>query len=277
MQSKFSTKKRFNFEQLENRLVMAGNVEVGYSGSGSTKDLVITGDASANEVEVYQPSTLDAFVVRGRNNTRINGVNNGSFSFNIYNYTDDIQVNMNGGHDKLIMRGADSGFGDLDVWNDLNINMGSGNDRVELRYVETGGDGQTGSSITIDTGTGTDYVKLRYIDVQDDLIIRNSTVSQASRPEVQIDLYDTYVGDNLDVDLYNSVGLVNMRDVNARDLYVDLYGANDKLNLKRTRARTSHSLDGGDGTDTLNLYNNPTSFKTRTSFKAPTSLDTWYS
>lgn len=276
MKNRLRKGRMLNLESLESRLALAGNVTVGYEGTGNFKDLVITGDNLSNELEIVPNSTIDNFIIRGLNNTKINNVNNGTFRFNIYNFTDDMRIYLKGGNDKLYMAGADSDIGDLDVWNDLEIFGGTGSDRIELRYVETGGGGTTDSDIYIDTGTGADFVKGRYIDVQDDFRIVNSTDSQSAGVKARADLYDTYVGDDLDIDFYNTVGIVNLKSVSAKDLTVDLHGQDDKLNVKSSRARSTYRFNGGAGNDDLNLYSNTTSFVAQ-EFKTPTRQDTWYS
>ncbi len=260
----------FGVERLERRLPLAGNVKVAYDGTGATRDIVITGDSSANHIEIYQPTTLDQFVVKGFNNTRVNGVLNGSFRFDIVDdYTDDFRVSLYGGADRLVIRGANSDVGDFDAWDDLVISMGTGNDYLELRYVEVGG------NLVVDTGTGADFFKTNYVRVYGDFTATNSTLVQSAQPKVRFDLYNTYVSDDLDIDLQHSIGVVNMRGVNVNDMFVTLRSGNDKLNIKSSRARSTHLLDGGSGIDSLNLFRNFTVF-TGTDFKSPTRSDIWY-
>lgn len=276
MKPRKSVSNRIGIESLEQRVALAGNVSISFSGSGSSRDLVITGDNSGNDIEIYSTGVLDQFVIKGRNNTKINNVNNGTFRLDNFDFEDDIVIDLKGGNDVLSIRGADSGFGDFDAWNDLNISTGSGNDKIELKYVQTGGHGINGSDLLIDTGTGADTVILRNVDVQDDLRINNSTSSQSMSTKVRVDLYDTYVGDTLEIKLNYSKGVVNMTAMNAAEFDVDLFGGDDKLNIKRSRARSKFRLDGGSDNDDLNLYNNSTSFS-GISFKTPTKKDTWYS
>lgn len=276
MKVRNSARLRAEVESLEQRIAMAGNVSVSFSGIGSSRDLVIIGDNSANDFEIVSTGVIDKFVIKGRNNTKINGNLNGSFFFDNYNFSDDIVIDLKGGNDILSMRGADSGFGDLDAWNDLDIRMGDGNDKLELKFVQAGGQGLLDSDILINTGKGADTVTIRSVDVQDDLRVVNDNSSQSSSTKVRADLYDSYVSGTLEVDFYYSTGVVNMTGINTGVLDVELHSGNDRLNVKRSRARGSFRLDGGSGTDDLNFYSNSTSFS-GVDFKTATRYNTWYS
>src|SRR5262245_51098757 len=91
---------RIGFESLEGRLMMAGNVAVNVTGG----DLLLTGDNLGNLVEIRQVQLNDSpipgrFLVRGINGTTINGQASQVFQ----NVTDDFQINLNGGNDRITL------------------------------------------------------------------------------------------------------------------------------------------------------------------------------
>lgn len=141
-----------NFEQLERREVMAGNVTIKFQGG----NLFITGDNNSKSIEIRQPA-LDVYEVVGQfaagSDTKINGVAGGKFTFNLYDarFARDIVVAMNGGHDRFAIYGSAGEFSDIDAKRSLKISMGSGDDPISLFHVET----QTGG-VTVDMGAGAD-------------------------------------------------------------------------------------------------------------------------
>jgi hypothetical protein len=256
-------------ERLEDRSMMAGNVTVKITAG----DVVITGDGNSNDIEISQPS-LDRFKVTGRTSngalTKINGVSNRSFFYNLTSFNDDIIINMNGGNDRIFVHGYDSGFGDLDAHDDLLINMGTGNDVVTLRYVEA----QAGD-VSVDLGTGSDTLSASYVDAADDFIVKNSATSR-SRLLVKANLDNIFAGDEINVDLRFSLDRINITNSDADYLFAKLWSGDDKLNIKRTSSSVGSALDGGDGNDDLNLYLNDNTFS-RTAFKSPTFNNIMYS
>lgn len=265
---------KISLESLEERAVLAGNVLVQFL-SG---DLVITGDGSSNDIEIRSTGTIDEFKITGIGTT-ING-RSGPFVFDNFDFTGDIRVKMKGGNDRVLMHGADSGFGDLDAWDDLSINMGEGDDKLYLKYIQTGGNGGTEQDVLIDLGRGNNYMRADFLDVADDLRISTPDLSPiSSTTTTKLDLRNLTVEDQVDIDLQWSIGVANLNRVTCDEMLIDLYGQNDKLSVLNSTARVV-DLDGGSGTDDLNLSGNSSSIHNaanRVSFKSPTAQSIFYS
>lgn len=137
---------------LEARALLSGNVNVKWVSSSGGWDIEVTGDSSANSIEIVQPS-LDNYLIRGKSgtNTKINGVLGRTFSFQFDDF-DDVTINMGSGNDYLAIVGNEKSpaYGDLDFTDDLTINMGSGTDTVNLKFMEVKGD------FSINLGDGND-------------------------------------------------------------------------------------------------------------------------
>ena len=255
-----TTTKQLRFEKLEDRRTMAGNVTATISGG----DLLITGDNSSNDILIRSTGVIDQFEIVsasttwGGSRTLINSKTT-PYRFNNLNFSDDIRVVMNGGNDRVQMYGANSGFGDLDAWNDLNINTGTGNDSVYLKYIQTGGDGLDDSDALIDLGTGANYLSAAYLDVDDDFRISTPDISQSTSIRTKLALSNLSIGDELDIDLRWSTGIVNITSVTCDNMFVDLYSGNDALSVRRSKVFTSSSLNGGAGTDQFNYFANVSS------------------
>ncbi len=98
-----STRKQRRFracpiQALESRKMMAGDVSVELS-SLDSRDLVITGDNSSNQILV-QEVAVDRIRVSGLNGTLING---GSAAVTM-TVRDDVTINMKGGNDQVTLR-----------------------------------------------------------------------------------------------------------------------------------------------------------------------------
>ena len=86
------THRKLSFQQLENRLTMAGNVIA----SVSSHSLYLTGDSRANNLEIIQVGN-GQYQVTGKDGTTINGQAQKTFS----GVTADLIANLNGGNDTL--------------------------------------------------------------------------------------------------------------------------------------------------------------------------------
>lgn len=147
-------------QHLEDRSLLAGNVMAVVNGAG---DLVLTGDAQSNAVDVV---VIDNdLVVRGRDNTTING---GNTPFVVAagstNIRDDVFARLGRGDDDLFIEGAAVGGRVI-------ADMGSGNDRLGLR------DTTIGRSLVARTGTGDDGVSLSGVTIGQDLVVRTGRQS----------------------------------------------------------------------------------------------------
>ena len=146
---------------LEQRALLAGNVTATFITTNGFTDVVITGDNSANSIEIVQ-NTTDVYTVKGLGTTRINGVSGGTFTFTFDNF-DDLRITMNGGADYVAIKGnSSSPTGDLDVTDDLVISMGSGADRLNLNFVQVKGD------LDITMGIGADKLNIKNTVLGDD-------------------------------------------------------------------------------------------------------------
>jgi len=147
--------RRFQFERLENRSLLAGNVTAALS-SGV---LTLTGDASSNSVQVSQISST-TWKVLGIATTI-----NGSRSAQTFNGVTDIGANLGTANDsikvsQMALTGNltidDSAGGSqfvqlLDVSaNQISVTTGAGTDRVNVTDASTAGD------FSISTGDGRD-------------------------------------------------------------------------------------------------------------------------
>jgi hypothetical protein len=256
----------FRTEPLEVRVLPAGNVSVSRVSSPEGWDLVVTGDGSANQIDIIQKST-DNYYVIGKSGTKINGVPNGSFKFTFSGITDDVLIDLGAGNDVLTMKGDGTGISDMDVDDLLRIRMGTGNDTLTLKYLDVEGD------IDVDLGTGVDSMNASYCDILGDFDV---TSTDSSRPLVKqrVNMTNILAG-NIDIDLNYSLAVVNIVGSSADDtLRVELGSGNDRLNIK-TSGSFGFLLDGGDGDDDLNFYNNQTSFSGQ-NFKAPTRKNISY-
>jgi hypothetical protein len=97
-------------ESLETRRVMAGNVSASLVGD----DLVITGDANANDIRIHQ--VLGKLVVEGLNGTTVNGDDKDKFAVD-----GDVRVDLNGGLDKLTVDHGTPLLFNTDIKGDLQI------------------------------------------------------------------------------------------------------------------------------------------------------------
>ena len=163
-------------ESLEVRNLLAGNVLAVVDSSG---DLLVTGDAQSNSVDLVVVN--GDLVVRGRDNTTVNGANT-SFvaSAASTTVTDDLFVQLGHGNDVLFVegitiagrasvtsqRGDDSiGFESTTVGADLRIRTARGADVVNLDGVSVHGD------LNIRSGRDNDTIRMASTNIADDVLI----------------------------------------------------------------------------------------------------------
>jgi hypothetical protein len=116
-------------------------------------DLVITGDAQAEDIKIIQSVVGGAaetgrYRITGQNGTTITGTNSNGY---VENVTRDIVINLNDGANKLYM-GDGVSLDRFIVPRDLIINTGNQNDSVQLNRITVGDD------VIINTGLGNDSV-----------------------------------------------------------------------------------------------------------------------
>jgi hypothetical protein len=168
---------------LEQRALLAGNVTAKLVSSSQGPDVVITGDASSNSIEIVQLST-DTYTLRGTSSaTKINGKAGGTFKFQFDGF-DDLLINMGAGDDFLAIQGnSQTQVGDLDITDDLTIDMGSGADRVNLKWLEVKG------NLNVKMGTGNDKFNFR-----DSVLRGKMTVDGGAGFDRENYLNDTIIG-----------------------------------------------------------------------------------
>lgn len=137
-------------ESLEGRAFMAGDVAV----SVEIGDLVITGDARSNGVQVAQ---IDAttFLVTGTDNRGGTTVNGAVGDQVFANVTGDIRVNLKGGDD-VFRIGGESDASRMALPGSLSIGGGDGHDTIAVQSLTTRPNG----TISVKTGAGMDGVSV---------------------------------------------------------------------------------------------------------------------
>ncbi len=174
-------------ESLEAREVMAGNVMAYVSGG----NLIITGDHLDNHVSVYQDQR-GFWIVSGRTRDgKMTQINNSysSATFNQFEVSHDIRVDLNGGNDKLEMNGTFGAADQAIVPDDLSIETDSGADDVILRNV------RVADKTRIKMGSGNDYLYMDGVSlgthISDDPVLDGGSGSD------KLYLYNSHIADYL--------------------------------------------------------------------------------
>jgi len=128
-QSRRKNNRSLRFESLEGRALLAGDVTVTLAGT----TLTITGDASANQIEITPGASVGEYKITGLNNTIINGPSLIVDPFDVLN------VALAGGSDTFTIRGA-SPTSKLIIAGDINIDNADGNNTNELINVQLNDD-----------------------------------------------------------------------------------------------------------------------------------------
>jgi hypothetical protein len=236
------------FESLENRRMMAGNVQVYFHGN----DLCIVGDSAANGVEVRQASPgvykVDGFVWGG-DFTKVNGMSNGEVTAK--GVAHDVVIALQGGGDDL-----EFGIGDqnkITVPNNLLISTGNGNETINIRDVAVG------AELGIATGSGQDNVYIQGCTVGTNLVVGDAVGKVNSNASDNITILSTSVKNELAISTGLGNDSVNIDSCAANSIYAELGAGNDSFHMTNTKApRSGFVVDGGSGYDTFNVpdYNN---------------------
>jgi hypothetical protein len=272
-------------EQLEDRRVFAGVVDVQVTLAG---DLVVTGDAAANSVQIYQ-TMQNGQPVRG--SYYVVGLNAGGAPTTITGdatpegVTHDIKIDLKGGNDTLLAQSVktlaandvtiDLGEGtnaatldNLVVAHNLTISGGNATDRLMLRGLVVG-KGTNDGNVAINTRGGNDVVEIDNFFVRGTLDIDtgavfNSDVVRLNTGNVGRNV-SIRTGDGGDVVIVSNVGvnhdlilntggesdIVQLDRVNVDQLFAALGSGNDSLSITNSFGRRA-SLNGGADFDTLN-------------------------
>ncbi|MDX1962319.1 MAG: hypothetical protein SFX18_04155 [Pirellulales bacterium] len=217
-----------NFETLEERTVLAGNVTL----SLSLGTLTITGDDLANNIAIFAGTQPGDIVVEGRVDaatgqaTTINGTPQATF-----NITGPIVIDLRGGNDELTLKNLTSAHS----WT---INGGEGNDNLSVgMYVAIGGapdpnavDTTLTNALALHGGNG------------DDTLFVGRTYGNAAQTITGGEGRDT-------ITVYNNfAGLFNL-NAGAGD---------DNISIGYLTSVALFTADAGEGNDLLSYYGNRT-------------------
>jgi len=247
--SKLQNTRRLCVESMESRQLMAGNVFASVAGG----DLVLTGDAAANGIEVRQLGVGKYQIiglVHGGVQTKVwlGGV--AANSQVVGGVTDDFSINLNAGDDYLLMSAAGLPAGSrMQVPDQLLLRTNDGNDRAILNRVQVRDDA------FIDLGNGHDYLWMygglvggSQFSPDNDLNVFGGAGNDYAG------ISATYVRD----DLYMNMGIGDDRIALANMSVGDdawLYGVdgNDLVTLSHVSVRDNLTIDTGAGKDTVFL------------------------
>ena len=197
------------FQQVDQRLLMAGDVEVWMDGS----DLRIEGDGSSNRVDVARVNG----VVRVTGNYLYGNttINDGNTPFQFpENLIDDIRIEMNGGNDRVFVNNIDL---DNTSHGDLVIDTNAGNDLVGVYNTDA-------RDIIVRTHGNNDDVIVAFSTATDDIDVELGTGND------ELDLYSVIANDRIDIDGHNGADDVAIQYSEAHGkLYADLDDGDDIL------------------------------------------------
>jgi hypothetical protein len=286
----FKSKRSFEFQRLEDRMLMAGNV-VAAVNKGT---LTLTGDNFDNGIVVTSGPQIGQIYISpvAGSNTTINGQTSPVLLSGV---SKDLVANMNGGNDVLEV--LDTGGIPISLPGKINVNMGAGNDYFYAYNA------RTTDSVSINAGTGSDAVILERVKIgnqnvnhnhndlsitgqggTDTFYIDNTTVARnltiddhKATGDDTVALLNSSVGGNVSVQTGNaddfvsgdhlSVGGQMKVSTNSGDDHVYLYYSNidklmvqlgdgdDELYLRNDSAKST-DFDGGKGFDWLDQANN---------------------
>jgi hypothetical protein len=209
------THRKLGFQQLENRLTMAGNVIA----SVASHSLYLTGDSRANNLEIIQVGN-GQYQVTGKDGTTINGQPQKTFS----GVTADLIVNLNGGNDTLkIGYYAENVTVPTTIFNrDVKVNLGSGDDQLYIYHTNINDD------VTINAGSGADQVYLRYSRVgfaNMDSGINDCTINMGNNPAAGhqdfVDIRQTSFGHDLTITSAGSAPAIDSTHFLDTQIYMD--------------------------------------------------------
>ncbi len=206
-------------EQLEPRIVLDGGVRAFVSGG----TLFIQGDSAANEIVVEQSKLRSFRVSSGDGTTLINGQANPRSFFGV---SKDLNISLGRGNDVVEIVGtADDA---VTVSNRLFVNTSHGDDQVLFTEVHAIG-------IHIDTGSGNDVVNVGDSGAEGGLEVTKEALILTGSGEDQLSIANSLF---------------------KRFLTLNMGNNNDETTLQDTRVRTSSTIIGSSGFDTVNRQGN---------------------
>lgn len=271
-----ATPRRFGIESLEDRQLMAGNVDVTLSNG----NLLLTGDNLGNGVQIRQISANKLAVVgikQAGANTSINGSGFQVFS----GVTGSVTFNMNGGNDQVdvingqgffaTQPGLPSTFQPVDFARNVTMNMGDGSDLVHLEDADVNGGlridggfdngadtirlegistiGFKSSALEIDTRGGADVIDIEFADLDGSVSIDSGLEND------QVKLLFAEVGGDLTIRTQAGEDLVQLFDVAVLDdLLIDAGNNDDVVALVEVTVTDEADVFMGFGDDVLQLF-----------------------
>jgi hypothetical protein len=236
------------FETLENRSMLAGNVTAAVAGG----NLTITGDNSANILTLKELSG-NRWQITGAG-TKINGRTQ---TFTTAAVTGGVVISLNGGADSLVMTKGS-------IAAQLTILMGNGNDTATLSNLNVGRylhfEGNSGNDVFVASNFKVSNPTFEFfstIDMQDG----NDTVALTNFFDQDLEVTlgrgnDTFAIDNskflggpfqrLEIDAGDGTDVVSLVSVATVPLTIEMGpGKNDVLSLVKCTATTAALLDTG--------------------------------
>ncbi len=250
-------------ETLENRRMLAGNVDAFVTGGG---DLVVNGDSQGNVISIT--STDGGLRITGFSNTTINGVDS---ALELTGMDDDVRINMRNGSNTVVI--ADASIPDtlsirtesgddviifnvydlpsIDIGGDLRINAGSGDDDVIVTAFFEGTNMVVGDDVNIRTGAGADVVDLTDMTVLDRLTVNTGDGSDTVRVGRQIGNQSTatVAGGRMSIRTGSGDDTIEMTKVQAQDrVSMNTGSGRDDVTIRQGQIaqRLSVSLGGDD-------------------------------
>ena len=140
--SKRNTLLNFGVEQLEDKILLAGDVTVTVTGS----NIDIVGQADSNTIQIFQ-NDVGELVVQGLEDTTINGVDAIFNTSLVAGQIQNVSIDMRGGDDFVDLVMLDEPVG---ISGDLTVKMGQDGDSLFINVSEIAGD------VTVRMGGGVD-------------------------------------------------------------------------------------------------------------------------
>lgn len=227
-------------ERLEYRQMMAGDVLVNVVDG----NLIVEGDAAANQVAITAGPEPGSYLVRGLDGTNIRRpaaeVSPPLSETVVKGVTGSARIALGAGDDRLVL--ANVGF-----QGDVSIHMGEGNDGVAI--MPPPGSVRIGGALNVSTGEGNDRVHIDQGSVGGPLNIETGGGNDAVRLGHRSPVVEPTIALALtDSDATVPPALRVMRGIN-----VNLGSGNDEINADAVFAGNGVSVNAGEGSDAIRI------------------------
>jgi hypothetical protein len=255
---KYNQGRKFGFEKLEDRQLMAANVVASMGGHLASRavpanvagnvtaaivnhGLTLTGDSGNDQIEITQIGT-NLFEVTGENGTTVNGKANQTFSF-----TGNISANFKGGNDGLSLNGTLSSGGYMTLPGSLTVVLGDGNNGLVLQNTTVSG------NLSVTGGSGADDVYFYYSGVG--LGANNDcSINLGAGANTIVTDYLRVQRDLLITDLSSSGDFMLLQGVSAgRNVNIQTGSGSDDITIDNFFAKNDLNISTGGGNDYLTL------------------------